>query len=122
MDVAGDVGGELRVDLVEHVAAVVERPHLAHGLVADPGDDALDVVETVSTARHLSCQSACSLGGRLKIEWRVVALSVGQRRGVRGLVLHVVHARADVDDRLQGRMGGDVGHPLAVDPHLAPVA
>ena len=41
-DVAGDVLGELGIDLVEHVLAVEQRPHLADRLVADPGDDAAD--------------------------------------------------------------------------------
>ena len=36
-DVSADVLGELRVDLVEHVLAVVQRPHLAHRLVARLG-------------------------------------------------------------------------------------
>ena len=44
VDVARDVLGELRVDLVEDVLAVVERPHLADRLVADPDDDAAQVV------------------------------------------------------------------------------
>ena len=35
---------EARVDLVQHVLAVVQRPHLADRLVADAGDDAADVV------------------------------------------------------------------------------
>ena len=42
---AADVSGELRVDLVQHVLAVVERPHLADRFIADAGDDAADLVE-----------------------------------------------------------------------------
>ena len=37
-------------------------------------------------------------------------------------MLHVVDARPDVDHRLEGRVGGDVAHLLAVDPHFAVVA
>ena len=44
---------EPRVDLVEHVLAVEERPHLADGLVADAGDDAADVVQHGVDARAL---------------------------------------------------------------------
>jgi hypothetical protein len=44
-DVMANVLGELRVDLVQHVLAVVQRPHLADGLVADAGDDPGEVVE-----------------------------------------------------------------------------
>ena len=44
-DVVADVLGVGRVDLVQHVLAVEERPHLADRLVADAGDDAADVVE-----------------------------------------------------------------------------
>ena len=40
-----DVLGEVRIDLVEHVLAVEERPHLADRLVADARDHAADVVK-----------------------------------------------------------------------------
>ena len=40
-----DVLAERGVDLVEHVLAVVQRPHLAHRLVTDAGDDAACGVE-----------------------------------------------------------------------------
>jgi hypothetical protein len=42
--VALDVLGEARIDLVEHIGAVVERPHLADRLVAHADHDAADVV------------------------------------------------------------------------------
>ena len=44
-DVRSDVLRKLRIDLVQHVLAVEQRPHLADGLVADPGDDTFDIVE-----------------------------------------------------------------------------
>ena len=73
------LSAKLRIDLVQHVAAVVERPHLADGLVADAGHHAADVVHHgVDGASHLSFQSFCSRGRRLKIEWRLLSLDVGQ--------------------------------------------
>ena len=122
VDMARDVGGELRVDLVQHVAAVVERPHLAHGLVADTGDDALDVVQHRVDGFPLVVPVALLLRQAVEDRMLAVVLPIRQRRRMRRLVLHVVHARADVDDRLERGMGGDVLDPLAVDPHLAAVA
>ncbi|MCY1314651.1 hypothetical protein D9M70_653270 [compost metagenome] len=43
-DVCLDILGELRIDLIEHVLPVEERPHFTDGLVADPGDDAAHLV------------------------------------------------------------------------------
>ena len=40
-----DILGPLRVDLREHIAAIVQRPHLSDGLVADARDHATDFVE-----------------------------------------------------------------------------
>ena len=40
----------------------------------------------------------------------------------RGLVLHVVDARPDIDQRLEHRMAGHILDALAVDVHLAAVA
>ncbi len=44
-DVVANVLGELRIDLVEHVLPVEERPHFADRLVADARDDAADIFE-----------------------------------------------------------------------------
>ena len=44
IDVPADVLAEARVDLVQDVLAVVERPHLADGLVAHARHDAADLV------------------------------------------------------------------------------
>jgi hypothetical protein len=38
------------------------------------------------------------------------------------LVRHVVDACADIDERLEHVVRGDVGHPLAVDPYAPAVA
>jgi hypothetical protein len=35
---------------------------------------------------------------------------------------HVVDARPDIDDRLQGLMLGDIGNLLAIDPDLSSIA
>ena len=40
-----DIVAKARIDLVQHIAAVVERPHFADGLVADVGEDPANVIE-----------------------------------------------------------------------------
>ena len=122
--VLADVDREGRVDLVEHVLAVVERPHLADGLVTDAGDHAARVVEdgldgcvlgvpVLYDHRRLAADRA-GLAGRV--------VGVGHGRGGLGLVGQVVDPRSHVDDRLERRVGGDVLDRLAVDPDLAAVA
>jgi hypothetical protein len=39
-----DVVAKTRVDLVQYLAAVIEGPHLADGLVTNAGQNAADVV------------------------------------------------------------------------------
>jgi hypothetical protein len=51
----------------------------------------------------------------------LVVFAVSQQAGIRVLVLHVVHARTDIDDRLERRVRGHILDPLAVDPDLAVV-
>ena len=58
IDVAANVFGKRGIDLVEHVLAVVERPHLADCLVADAGDDPPMSSMTASTARRFAFQSS----------------------------------------------------------------
>ncbi len=120
-DVAVDVVGEARVDLGQHVATVLQRPHLAHRLVADAGDDAADVLQHGVHGGKL-VRPVLRLRGRA-VEDRLapVVLDVGQRVLVRRLERHVVHAGAHVDDRLQRRVRRHVAHALALDPHLAAV-
>jgi hypothetical protein len=121
LDVAGDVGAEARIDLVEHVAAVIERPHLAHRLVADAGDDAADVVEDGVDRPPLGVPVALRLR-------QLVADAVALAPGLIGhhvlqplLVREVVDPGPHVDDRAEGGMAGDVGDALAVHPDLAAV-
>ena len=123
-DVLGDVRGERRVDLVQHVLPVEQRPHLADGLVAHPGDHAAGVVEdgvdrvpfgppVVAGARRARGGGAAL--GRLLV-------GVGQQAGGPGLVGQIVDPRADAHHRRERRVRGDVPDLLAVDPHLPAVA
>ena len=45
LDVAADVVGELRINLLQYVLPVVEGPHLADRLVADPGQHGTSCAE-----------------------------------------------------------------------------
>ena len=123
-DVVGDVRGERRVDLVQHVLPVEQRPHLADRLVAHPGDHAAGVVEdgvdrlpfgppVVAGARRARGGGA-ALGG--------LVVGVGQQVRGAGLVAEIVDPRADAHHRRERRVRGDVRDLLAVDPHLPAVA
>jgi hypothetical protein len=123
-DVVADVLRERRVDLVEDVLPVEQRPHLADRLVADAGDDPVQIVEDGLD------------GGPLRIpvllrqrELRpdraalpALGVDVGHDLARRLLVCEVIDPSPSVDDRLERRMRGDIADLLAVDPHLAPVA
>ena len=52
----------------------------------------------------------------------VTALLVADDRGPSRLVRHVVHARLEIDARLEGGAGRHVRHAFAVNPDLAPIA
>src|SRR5208282_1982669 len=121
--VVADVGREARVDLVEHVLAVVEGPHLADGLVTDAGDHAAHVVEDGLDGRVLGVPVLLD-HRRLAADGAGLAglvVDISHGRGGPGLVRQVVDPRSHVDDRLERRVGGDVLDLLAVDPHLAAV-
>ncbi len=45
MDVPIDIVAKARIDLVQYIAAIEERPHFADSLVADAGQDAADVIQ-----------------------------------------------------------------------------
>ena len=77
---------------------------------------------TVSVARRLSHQSCWVRGSLLAIAFHSPSSSIAQELARRRLVLHVVDAGADVDQRLEHRMAGDVLDALAVDVDLAAVA
>lgn len=116
-----DVLRELRVHLVQHVLPVVERPHLAHGLVADAGDDTADLVQHVVGGAALGPPVVLAVGQANQARCAAV-LGHGHQFLVPGLVLHVEDAGAYVDQRLELRMGGHVGDALAVDPDAPAVA
>ena len=59
LDVVTDILREARVDLVQYVLPIEQRPHLANRLVADASDDSPASSSTVSVARRLSHQSCC---------------------------------------------------------------
>ena len=123
-DVRADVLRELRIDLVQHVLTVEERPHLADRLVADAGHDAADVVEhrvdRASLGVPVGLRQRQLRADRAALARPLVDVrhDVARRR----LVRHVVDARPGVDDRPEGRVRRDVRDALAVDPDLAPVA
>src|SRR4029077_2815774 len=121
-DVALDIIAKPRVDLVQYVAAVLERPHLADRLVADAGQDSADVIE-------ISIDSApffvpMRLFGRRPQQDReaFAALGVAHGAGPSRLVGHVIHAGLMVNDRPEDGVDRDVLHALAVDPDFAAVA
>jgi hypothetical protein len=118
-----DVLRPLRVDLREHVLAVIQRPHLAHGFVADPGDDATDLVHHRVGGAALGPPVVLGMGQGIAdgVDLAVLPLDGHHRRG-RRVVLHVVNARPDIDDRLEAGMGGDILHAFTIDEHFAAVA
>ena len=122
LDVAVDVLGEARVDLGQDVAAVVQRPHLADGLVAHAGDHAADVLHHGVHGGQLVVPVLLLARRTVQDGVRLAAVPVGHAIGVGGIVGHVVHARPDVHDGLEGGVRGHVGDPLAVDPDFPPVA
>ena len=124
MDVGSDVCGEARVDLVQDVLAVVERPHLPNRLVADPRHNATDVIEHRVDSPALG-KPVFLRGWKLWPDRAAFpGIRVDERHDVARLVLvrHVVDARPDVHDRLERRMGGHVLDALSVDPDLSSVA
>ncbi len=122
LDMGPDVDGEARIDLVEQILPVIERPHLADRLVADAGDDAADLVEHGIGGAALGVPILRRVG-QLEADGEILAArTVGHRVAMADLVLHVVDAGADVDQRLEHRMGRHVGDAFAVDIDLAAVA
>jgi hypothetical protein len=123
-DVVADVRGELRVDLVQHILAVIQRPHLTDGLIPDPGDDPGEVVEH-GVHREAFGVPVLAAAGELGAGGAALArlgIDVGHALLRARIVGHVVDARPRVDDGAEGGVGGHVGDLLAVDPHRAPVA
>jgi hypothetical protein len=122
VDMTADILAEARVDLVQHILAVIEGPHLAHGLVADAGDHSADLVQ------HRVDRAPLGVPVLLR-ERQLVAdivavpalIDIGHEVSGALLMRHVVDAGADIDDRLEHRMAGDILHALAIDPDRPPV-
>ena len=106
LNMIGDVVAKARIDLVQHVAAVIERPHLADGLVADAGHDALDVVHHRVAGGPLVVPVLLLARETIEDGMLLVVLDIGQGRRMSVFMRHVVHAGADIDDRLEGGMRG----------------
>ena len=120
-DVAVDVLCEARVDLVQDLTPVVQRPHLADRLIAHAGYHALDVLEEHVKRIPLVPPVLLGMGQLEQQRIAILALAVTEYILVGGLVLDVIHARLDVHDRLERRVFGDVLDALSVDPDFAAV-
>ncbi len=113
-DMGFDIAGKLRVDLGQHVLPVEQRPHLAHRLVADAGDDAAHVFQHGIGGAALGPPIPLRIGKRIayRIDFAVFRDSHHLARG--RVMGHVVDAGADVDQRLEHRMRGHIGDLLAI--------
>ncbi len=122
VDVIADVRREARVHLVQHVLPVEQRPHLADGLVADTGDGAARLVQ--HAVGRAALVPPVFLGDRQLVGDAVDLPVLGEGHHVLGarIELHVVDARAHIDQRLEHGVGRHVLHPLAVDIDLTPLA
>ncbi len=114
---------EARIDFVEHILPVEQRPHLANGLVTDPGHDAVNIVQhgidrqplgspIVTSPRKFGTDRVALTGARIDIGHDIL-------RGC--FVRQVVDAGANVDDRLERGMRGHIGDPLAAHVDLAAI-
>ena len=120
-DVGLDVLREAGVDLRQHVPAVMERPHLADGLVAHPGDDPADLFENRVDGPAL-CPPVVLGQGQGVADGVPLAVPLDRHHVPRRrIVLHVVDSRADVHERLEHRVGSDVLDPDTVHVDLAAV-
>jgi hypothetical protein len=114
VDVARDVRRESRIDFAQHVATIIQTPHLAGGLIADATNDALDLLQ--HRVDGIALVVPVPLLHRQAVEHRgaVVVGKVGQNGAVGGFVLHVIHAGANVDDGLDDRMDADVPETFTI--------
>jgi len=121
-DMTVDIVAETWIDLVEHVPAVEERPHLADRLVADARKDATDVVE-IMVDRPPFLVPVRFLGWRSE-QGRVALARLSEAHDLGGprLVRHVVHAGLEIHDRLESGMRRNMRYALAVDPDLPSIA
>ena len=124
LDVAANVLREARIDLVEHVLAVVERPHLADRLVADAGHHAADVVQhgVHRPPLRLPVRLAARQLGPDGEALARFGIDGGHHVLRGGIVRHVVDAGADIDDRLEHGVTRHVRDALAIHPDFAAIA
>ena len=123
LHVAPDVVGKARVDFVQHVLAVVERPELAHRLVADPDDHAAQIIEgrLDGGALGLPVFPGSRQPVRDQAALAIVVGNVGREIIECRLMRQIVNPGARVDDRLERRVGRNIGDPLALDPDRATI-
>ena len=105
------------------ILAVVQRPHLAHRLIADARDDAADVVQhRVGRAALvppilLGVRQLVADGVRLAFGVRVAHHRTSGR-----LVRHIVDAGADIDQWLEHGMRDNVVHSFAIQINFAAIS
>ncbi len=122
VDMIADVLGELRVHFVEHILPVEQRPHLADGFVADARHHAAHFFEQSIGCPAFQPPVGLRIGQLVGDGVGFAAVRIAHEIARRGLMLHVIKARADIHERLEHGMGRDVLDPLAADIDLPAVA
>ncbi len=120
-DMIADVLRELRVDLVEHILPVEQRPHLADRLVADACHHAADVFEHRVGGPALVPPILLAQGKLVVDRMNLAVFLIGHQVARGRFMLQVVDAGPDIDQRLERRVHGDVLYPLAIDVNGATV-
>ena len=123
MNMIGDILGKLRIDLVEHVLAIIKRPHLTDGFISHPGDDPADVLK--DRIRRVSLVLPILLRIRQfqpYRKWLVFIIVIRHDRCSGCIVLHVIDPRTDIDQGLEHWVRGDIRHLLAVHEHHPAIA
>ena len=114
-DMIADVLRELRVDFVQHVLPVEQRPHLADGFVADARDHATDVFEHRVRRPALVPPVLLAQGELVVDRMNLGVFLIGHQVAGGRFMLQVVDAGTDIDQRLERRVRGDVFDPFTVD-------
>jgi hypothetical protein len=121
--VVSDVLGKPGIDLVEHILAVEQRPHFADGLVANPSDDAADIVEDRIDRATLGVPVLTG-ARQFRTDGKSLArvgVGIGYDFASFFLEGEIVDSRANVDDRLEGGMSRHIVDTLAIDPDFAAI-
>ena len=122
MDVGLDIAGELRIDFVQYVGAIIQRPHLPHGFVADTGDDAADVVHHRVGGAALVVPVLLGAGQLVADGVALTIRFVGHDVARRRLVRHIVDTGANIDEWFEHRMARHVFDALAINVDLPSIA